>query len=83
MIAFKLSVLKRFGPIKKSIQDIKDPNQKTTNSSCITKLMEHIEHLKKYKDENKTKNSVTIQSLSNQYNYTYNDNDNNNINNKK
>ena len=64
LIALKLFVLEQFFLIKKTIQEIKDPNHKVANSTYVATLMGQIEYLK---EENKIKNSI-IQSLTSQYN---------------
>ena len=83
LTALKSFVLEQFFLIKKSIQEIKDPNHEVTNSTYVAMLMGQIEYLK---EENKIKNSI-IKPLTNQYNNilnsaaTCNSNNNNNINN--
>lgn len=46
MTALKSFVLEQLFLIKKSIQEVKDPNHETANSTCVTMLMEQIEYLK-------------------------------------
>ena len=63
LIALKSFVLEQFFLIKKSIQEIKNPNYEAANSTYIAMLMEQIEYLK---EGSKVKNSI-IQSLTNQH----------------
>ena len=46
LTALKSFVLEQFILIKKSIQEIKDPNHEAANSTYIAMLMEQIEYLK-------------------------------------
>ena len=62
LTALKSFLLEQFFLIKKSIQEIKDPNHEAANSTYVIMLMEQIEYLK---EENKVRNSI-IQSLTNQ-----------------
>ena len=64
LTTLKLFVLEQFFLIKKTIQEIKDPNHEVANSTYVAMLMGQIEYLK---EENKIKNSI-IQSLTSQYN---------------
>ena len=63
LTALNLFALEQFFLIKKSIQEIKDPNHEAANSTYVDMLMEQIEYLKK---ENKVKNSIIL-SLTNQH----------------
>ena len=62
LTALKSFVLEQFFLIKKTIQEIKDPNHEAANSTYVAMLMGQIEHLK---EESKIKSSI-IQSLTNQ-----------------
>ena len=80
LTALKSFVLEQLFLIKKSIEEIEDPNHEAANLTCVAMFTEQIEYLKK---ENKVKNSI-IQSLTRKYNNifnstaTYNSNNNNN-----
>ena len=68
MTALKSIVPEQFFVIKKSMQEITDPNHESANSSYVAMLMEQREFLK---EEQFLKNSI-IQSLTNQYNNVFN-----------
>ena len=61
-------MLEQFILIKKSVQEIKDPNHEVANSIYVPMLMEQKHYLK---EENKIKNPI-IQPLTNQYNNIFN-----------
>ena len=83
LTALKSFVPEQFFLIKKTIQEIKDPNHEVASLTYVAMLMGQMEYLK---DENKIKNSI-VQSLTNQYNdimnsaTTCNSNNNSDINN--